>query len=170
MFLLYFFFVSMFLSFSFRISRHHRQTLSADATLLELEKTLLDATAKFTTSNPYNTSYQCNNSRVTASRDNCILNSPLSSGRAVMCKYDDEMTRKFNDEHNVMHLQSKGMSIASAAAPTAHASCSNVKYLNLADNKCRNSRMCQSSSTDPTASSPIVIVNATSHSNLLNFF
>lgn len=39
-----------------------------------------------------------------------------------MCKYDDdddEVTRNNIDERNVMHLQNKGMSIASAAAPPA---------------------------------------------------
>jgi hypothetical protein len=91
-----------------------------DATLLELEKTLLDATAKFAAS-------KCNNSQ--ANRDNCILSSPL--GRAVMCKYDDEVTRSNNDDD--MHLQSN----VPEAAPTTPKPCSNVKYLKLDDNKCR---------------------------------
>lgn len=55
-----------------------------DATLLELEKTLREATAKYS-ANPFlNTSQMCNTSQVTASRDNCKLISD------VMCKYDDD--------------------------------------------------------------------------------
>lgn len=88
---------------------------STDATILELEKTLLDATAKFTSANQYNT--KCNHSQVVVASNN----RPLSNGRAVMCKYsaDDEVTRDITDECNVMHLQNEGMSIASAAAPPA---------------------------------------------------
>lgn len=90
--------------------------VTTDATLLELEKTLLDATAKFTSANQYNT--KCNHNQVVVASNN----RPLSNGRAVMCKYDDdddEVTRNNIDERNVMHLQNKGMSIASAAAPPA---------------------------------------------------
>lgn len=147
--------------------------LLADATLLELEKTLLDATAKFT-ANPYNANR--NHSQVVASRDNCILNNrPLSNGRAVMCKYDeDEVTRTDIDDHNVMHLQNKLMFISSAAAPTAHESCrDNVKYLNLADNNFSNSKSIAiiDSESSFDGSRPIIIANATSsHSNLLNIF
>lgn len=90
------------------------QRPSTDATILELEKTLLDATAKFTSAN-HNT--KCNHSQVVVASNT----RPLSNGRAVMCKYsaDDEVTRDKTDDRNVMHLQNEGMSIASAAAPPA---------------------------------------------------
>lgn len=148
---------------------------SLDATLLELENALLDATSKFATSNPYNTSYLCNNSQVAS--DNCILNRPLSNGRTVMCNYksDDEVTRNNIDEHNVVHLQSKGSSV-SALAASPSAPNSNVKYLNLADNKCRNSHTCKSNAIKESPATfdvtSIVIVNTapSSNSNLLNIF
>lgn len=71
---------------------------------------------------PITTSYLCNNSRVAS--DNSLTN-----GRAVMCnyKFDDEVTRNYIDEHNVVHLQSKGSSVSPMAASSAP--CSNLKYL-----------------------------------------
>ena len=140
----------------------------SDATLLELENALLDATSKFATSNPFNTSYLCNNGQVAS--DNCI-NRPLSNGRAVMCNYkaDDEVTRNNIDEHNVMHLQSRGSSVSTLAAASSSAPCSNVKYLNLADSNCRNSHTCKSNaikeSPSPFDVTSIVIDNTAPSSN-----
>lgn len=124
--------------------------VTTDATLLELEKTLLDATAKFTSANQYNT--KCNHNQVVVASNN----RPLSNGRAVMCKYDDaEVTRNNNDEHNVMHLQNKGMSIASAAAPPAQ------EYLMLTNVELVTSESSSSSPVDGV--SPIVIANTSLH-------
>lgn len=87
--------VSIFLSFlSGSVGLHHCRHYVVvvdltDETLLELEKTLIDATAKFTSANPYNNSNKSNSSKVIASRDNRIFSSPLTDARAVMCNYDD---------------------------------------------------------------------------------
>lgn len=58
-----------------------------DTTLLELEKTLLNATAKFT-SNPHGSSQASNNSHLPADKDNFALSSSPVNTRAVICKYD----------------------------------------------------------------------------------
>jgi hypothetical protein len=163
MFLLFFFVFISSLSGDLRRS---------DATLLELENALLDATSKFATANPYNNSYLCNNIQVAS--DNCILNRP-SDGRAVMCNYksDDVVTQNNIDEHNVVHLQSKGSSVSALAASSAP--CSNVKYLNLANNKCRNIHTCKSNAIKESPATfdvtSIVIVNTAPSSNSkLNIF
>lgn len=93
-----------------------------------------------------------------------------------MCnyKFDDMVTRNNIDEHNVVHLQSEGSTITTMTASAPSTPCSNAKYLNLADNKRRNSHTCRSNAIieSPFDVSSIVIANAapSSNSNLLNIF
>jgi len=130
----------------------------SDATILELEKTLLDATAKFRI-NPNNIinkpqtslpSHKCYNNQA-----NVALNYPMSA--LHMCNYDadEQVTRSNNnDEHNVMHLQNLQRIQTARPTTTAHhhyhqhqslpppvlpnESFQCHEYLNVGDNECSN--------------------------------
>jgi hypothetical protein len=87
-----------------------------------------------------------------------------------MCNYeiDDVATRNNTDEQNIVHFQSKSLTMTSAAATAAPTTpFSNVKYLS---NKSRNNVIV--GSPKPFDVTSIVIVNAdtSSNSNLLNIF
>lgn len=146
--------------------------------MLELEKKLIDATAK----------YNCNeNNNNTCSNNNIINTNNRGISNNLMSSHNNYYDGK--SQNNIeLQLQNNGMtplSPSAIASPSSNAStkpmCTYVKYLNRTDNKSRNNynndnNLSATSSYRETEPSTInyndpehVNIHHTTHSKLLNF-
>lgn len=148
------------------------------ATMLELEKKLIDATAKYNCNE--NNNNTCSNNNIINTNNRGISNNLMSSHNSY---YDGK------SQNNIeLQLQNNGMtplSPSAIASPSSTAStkpmCSYVKYLNRTENKSRNNynndnNLSATSNNRETVPSTTnyndpehVNTHHTTHSKLLNF-
>ena len=150
------------------------------ATMLELEKKLIDATAK----------YNCNeNNNNTCSNNNIINTNNRGISNNLMSSHNNYYDGKTKNNIELQLLQNNGMtplSPSTIASPSSNASTkpmySYVKYLNRTDNKSRNNHnndnnlSATNNNREPVPSTTNYNVHPehvnshhTSHSKLLNF-